>query len=176
MTSRFLRHSLLFLTPIAVIVPQAAQAESLNAVLSFVEVVNQVGSTTQFYGQPRVLDLSVIDGTHVTDRDARRQGRPNERAYERTSVIGTPVRIQDTFMVWRQEGPKTVVRETNFPTFVETITITFHSGECDANIAYRLKLGEAYFYMRNLNTGAELKFTSLQAKYVHCSLGAPAVS
>jgi hypothetical protein len=176
LTSRLLKCTLFLLTSTAVIEPRAAQAESLNAVFSFVEVVNQVGSTTKFYGQPRVLELSVTDGTRVFDRDARRPGQSNERAHERTGVIGTPIRIQDTYMVWRLERPKTVVRETNFPTFVETITITFHSGGCDTTVDYRLKPGYTYYYMVNLNTGAPLRFTSLWAEQVHCSLGAAAVS
>ncbi|MGI3904026.1 MAG: hypothetical protein ACRYGP_01225 [Janthinobacterium lividum] len=176
LTSRLSQFTLPILSAIAVIVPRAVQAESLNAVVSFVEVVNQAGSSTKLYGQPRILDLSVIDGTHVSDRDARRQGQSNERAHERTGVIGTPIQIQDTFMVWRLEGPKTVVRETNFPTFIETITITFHSGGCDATVAYRLMPSSRYYYMQNLNTGVDLPFTSLGGEFIHCSLGAAAVS
>lgn len=176
LTSRLSRCTLPTLTAIAVIVPRAVKAEGLNAIVPFVEVVNQVDSTTKFYGQPRILDFSVIDGTRISDRDVRRQGRSNERAHERTGVIGTPIQIQDTSMVWRLEGPKIVVRETNFPTFVKAITITFHSRGCSATVAYRLKPGNNYYYMKNLNTGAVLPFTSLRAENIQCSFGAAAVS
>lgn len=171
------RRCILFFSLLSpLIVPRDARAETLNAVLSFTEVVNRISSTTHFYGQPRMLDLSVIDRSRVFDWNARRPGQPNERARDLKGSIGTPIQIGATFILWRFGGPKTIVRETSFPSFLETITIAFHRGGCDASVAYRLKPGTTSVGIDNIETGASLPITNLTAENVHCSLGASAVS
>ena len=161
---------------IAVLMPIAAYAESMDAALSFVEVMDEIAQTTHVYRQARNLDLSVVDRTSVSDWNARRLGLPNERAQEVMGNIGTPTKIGRASLLWRLEGTQTIVRETGFPNFVETITITFHQGGCDATVAYHLKPGYAHFGMWNLKTGAPMAISRIKAEDVRCKLGAAAVS
>lgn len=176
LTSRVGQRTIPLLTVLAVFLPLTARAEVLDAALSFDEVVNQVDPTTHPHGQPRVLELNVIDRSRVSDWNARRPGQPNERAQDLKGRIGTPIQIGETSMTWRLDGLKTVVRETNYPSFLETITITFHSHTCDATVEYRLKPGNRYFGMWNLNTGASLPISQLRADHIRCRLGAEAIS
>ncbi|WP_267425741.1 hypothetical protein [Methylobacterium sp. GC_Met_2] len=165
-----------FLAAIAVLLPIAAYAESLDAALSFVEVADEVASKPHVYRQARNLDLSVVDRSSVSDWNARRLGLPNERVQEVKGSIGTPTKIGRTSLLWRLDGPQTVVRETNFPSFVETITITFRPDGCDATVVYHLKPSYDYFGMWNLKTGAPMPISRIRAEDVECKLGAAAVS
>ena len=158
------------------IMPTVTHAESLEAIVSFDEVKNEATSTTRVYRHGRDVYLSVIDGSRVSDWGSRRPGRPNERAQNVNGRVGTPVRVGIATLVWRLDGPGIVVRETDYPSFAETITITFHPDGCDATVAYHLKPSYAYFGMWDLKTGASMAISRMWVENVRCKLGAVPVS
>lgn len=159
-----------------VIMPTVTYAENLEAIVSFDEVKNEATSTTRVYRHARDVYLSVTDGSRVSDWGSRRPGRPNERAQNVNGRVGTPVPVGIATLAWRLDGPEIVVRETNYPSFSETIRITFHPDGCDAVVAYRLKPSYAFFGMWDLKTGMSMAINRMWADNVRCRLGAVPIS
>ncbi|WP_267426222.1 hypothetical protein [Methylobacterium sp. GC_Met_2] len=154
----------------------SASAEKVTARISFSEIQSHLNGTIVSFRQARTVKVTILDEHEVEEWSARRADRPDQHSLSYKSVLGARTDVERVKVEWRFEGNNTLVRETLFPTFRESIRLNFRAGKCNADVNYALTAGNFRFGMWALDSGRPIFFQKVFADDIECTLSEESVS